>query len=217
MNQKSDIYYSSTRSNMSSFLPEAYSKVVEIGCGEGAFRPNVKEECEYWGVEPYTPSYEIASKGLDHTLHGNYDEVAGDLPNDYFDLVICNDVIEHMVDHDKFFTDIKSKMKNNSYMVGSLPNVRFFPNLLSLLFGKDWKYQNEGVLDRTHLRFFTEKSILRTFEEHGFKIEKFEGINGIAFKPTSLKKIVKILAIKLLGKDTVPLQFAFCIKYSKET
>ncbi|PWR00216.1 class I SAM-dependent methyltransferase [Leucothrix pacifica] len=214
MSNKSDIYYSGTRSNMAAFLPDSYSRVLEVGCGDGAFRSNLEEDCEYWGVEPFTPSYETASKVLDKVVHGTYEEVADSLPNDYFDLVICNDVIEHMVDHDKFFSDIKSKMKKDSYIVGSIPNVRFFPNLLSLIFDKDWEYQDEGVLDRTHLRFFTEKSIIQTFARHDFIINKFEGINSISFKPSSLKKIAKIITIKALGKDTLHLQFGFCVKYS---
>lgn len=84
------------------FLPVAYSRVLEIGCADGEFRQNLTGEHEYWGVEPVRSAANTASKRLDNVLVGTYAEVEGDIPNDYFDLVICNDVIEHMVDHDKF-------------------------------------------------------------------------------------------------------------------
>lgn len=208
-------YYNGTRSNVAEFLPEKYSRVLEIGCGSGGFRDNLTLNCEYWGIEPHRPAYEIASQKLDNVFNGTYDEFSEIIPNNYFDLVICNDVIEHMADHDNFLNEIKLKMAKGAYLVGSLPNVRYFPNLISLIFEKNWKYQDAGILDRTHLRFFTEKSILETFNHHSFIINDFSGINSISYKPTSLRKILKILAIKALGKDTQFLQFAFRLQKNK--
>ncbi|CAA6812962.1 MAG: Class I SAM-dependent methyltransferase [uncultured Thiotrichaceae bacterium] len=205
-------YYNGTRPDIYEFLPSEYTKVLEIGCGHGGFRPNLKANCEYWGVEPFSSAYNKASEVLNYTLHGTYDDVSSEIPNNYFDLIICNDVIEHMVDHDKFFDDIKSKMTNNGSIVGSIPNVRFLPNLLSLIFNKDWEYQDSGILDRTHLRFFTKKSLLRTITQHGYTIEKFNGINNLSYKPTSLRKMLKIISVNIIGKDTLSLQFAFRIK-----
>ena len=216
MSSKSELYYDGTRTNVAEFLPDDYSSVLEIGCGEGGFRSNLKANCEYWGVEPHTLAYETATNRLDKTLNGTFIEVIEEIPNDYFDLVICNDVIEHMIDHDEFFSKIKLKMKNNAYIIGSVPNVRYYPNLLSLVFDKEWEYQDEGILDRTHLRFFTKKSIIRTFHDHGYIIEDLTGINNIIVpKLKSLKKLIKILTIKLIGEDVLSLQFAFRVKLLK--
>jgi hypothetical protein len=54
--------------------------------------------------------------------------------------------------------------------MGSVPNVRYYRNLWSLVVQKDWKYEDWGILDRTHQRFFTQKSLNRTLCEHGFQI-----------------------------------------------
>jgi 2-polyprenyl-3-methyl-5-hydroxy-6-metoxy-1,4-benzoquinol methylase len=188
-------YYTQERKEMAVFLPETYSSVLEIGCGEGSFSANLKPRCEIWGIEPNNVAAETASHKMHRVLVGRYDEVVSQLPDDYFDLVICNDVIEHMEDHDAFFDSIRRKMKRDAYLVGSIPNVRYFSNLGNLLLKRDWKYADEGVVDRTHLRFFTEISFKRTLQQHGFSIEGFEGINRLGFDVFSMKNILQWVAV----------------------
>ena len=126
-------------------------------------------------------------------LNGLYEDVYAELPDNYFDLIICNEVIEHFRDHDVFFESIKNKMSKNSYIIGTIPNVRYAKNLYHLLFNKDWKYENEGILDRTHLRFFTEKSLRRTFNKHDFIIDEFYGINSLISESFSYKLKIRIV------------------------
>lgn len=216
---KSNNYYLGARPEVTDFLPEYYTKVLEIGCGEGNFSNNLTQTCEYWGIEPVKETAEIARNNLFKVLNGRYEDVQTELPNNYFDLIICNDVIEHMVDHDQFLEDIKQKLLPGACLVGSIPNVRFIGNLIELLFKRDWQYRDEGILDRTHLRFFTEKSLKRSFTKHKYKIDMFHGINSALPKLRSLKKIIKYLLFRLteiitLGgtRDIKYLQFAFRIK-----
>ena len=211
MNNTSE-YYQANRKEVATFLPDNYTKVLEIGCADGGFKNNLSSPCEYWGVEPVSEIATLAIEKLDKVLVGIYDDVLNDLPDNYFDLVICNDVIEHMVDHDAFYTSIKQKVVSGGSLVGSLPNVRFLPNLYELLRWKDWEYKDEGILDRTHLRFFTEKSIKRNFENHAFEIEKFSGINGRKYTWKNKSGIVMNLLKIVLGSDTEFLQFGFRVK-----
>lgn len=99
------------------------------------------------------------------------DRTAAALPDQHFDMVICNDVIEHMVDHDHFLEHIKTKMRPGACIVGSIPNVRHLTALFKLLVAKDWPYSASGILDRTHLRFFTENSTIT----HGVHREEGQG------------------------------------------
>ena len=197
---------------MMPFLPKHYSRILEIGCAEGNFRENLSKENEYWGVEPNVSIAAIASKKLDKVLIGTYQEIYNQIPNDYFDLVICNDVIEHMADHDEFFLSIKKKIKKDGYLVASIPNVRYLLNISDILVKKDWEYKDDGILDRTHLRFFTKKSLMRTIINNGFIIEKIEGINP--YKGASgLKRYLYYLAILLFGYDVRFMQFGTCLRY----
>lgn len=206
-------YYNGRRKEVARFLPNSYTKVLEIGCGEGGFRSNLGP-CEYWGIEPTTAA-QVARGRLFRVFESSYEEASAQLPNCYFDLVICNDVIEHMVDHDTFFRTIKQKLVHNAHIVGSVPNVRYIGNLYGLLFLKDWQYENEGVLDRTHLRFFTEKSLRRTFEKHGFVLESFAGINPAPAQMFPLRVLIKNVLVLLFGEDTRFFQFGFRVKYRR--
>ena len=190
-------------------------RVLEIGCGVGNFKENMDEGSEYWGVEPSLDIANIASEKLDKVLVGRFEDIYMLLPDDYFDCVVCNDVIEHMADEDWFLTTIKTKMKRKSIMVGSIPNVRYIDNLLHLIIRKDWRYLDSGILDRTHLRFFTEKSLKRCFDSNGYDVLSFYGINGFPKDKRNLKVLCISLSIivlsYLIGKDSRYLQFGFCI------
>jgi len=70
-------------------------------------------------------------------------------------------------------------MENNAFLLGSIPNVRYYTNFFHFIIKKDWRYVNEGILDRTHLRFFTEKSLIRTIKQCNFKIINFKKINKL--------------------------------------
>lgn len=212
MSEETSIYYSQGRAEVARFLPEKYEKVLEVGCGAGNFRSNLNDVCEYWGVEPVKEIADVAAQHLHKVLTGTFDDVAAQLPDDYFDLVICNDVIEHIADTTAFFAGVRKKMKKDARLVGSIPNVREFYNLTDLLFKKDWEYRDYGILDRTHMKFFTEKSLRRTFEENNFTVEEFYGINKIPMKPNTVKQIAAISLTYLLGRDSLYPQFGFRIR-----
>lgn len=209
---KPKVNYNGTRSEVVDFIPNQYSRVLEIGCGKGGFRANLVEDCEYWGIEPVEEIAKLAADKLDKVLIGVYDDVVDNIPDDYFDLIICNDVIEHMIDHKAFYESIKQKVKPQAYMVGSIPNVRFLANLDELLRRKDWKYVESGILDKTHLRFFTEKSIKEDFTNHNFKIEKFIGINEVKYTWKNKYEIFMNILKFILGDDTKFLQFGFRVR-----
>jgi 2-polyprenyl-3-methyl-5-hydroxy-6-metoxy-1,4-benzoquinol methylase len=210
-------YYQHKRAKLFFLLPSKYFKVLEIGCADGSFRHNLKPDCEYWGVEPMEKMAEVAAKKIDKVLIGTYQSVINKIPNDYFDLIICNDVIEHMSDHDAFLQSIMAKLVIDGCIIGSVPNVRYIMNLYELIIRKDWKYRDAGILDKSHLRFFSKKSLMRTFVEHGYKIEKIRGINPYKLKKDSFKSIVKYFLFQLtylfFGQDIKFLQFGFRIRF----
>lgn len=216
MNESED-YYQHTRPEVAAFLPSTLGKALEIGCGEGSFSIHLKGAEEYWGVEPVAEVAERAKEKVPtRVLTGIYDDAHPELPDDYFDLVICNDVIEHMTSHDDFFEKIQQKLKPGGCLVGSIPNIRYLPVLVGLLLRRDWKYEESGVMDRTHFRYFTSKSLQRSFREHGFEIQRFEGINNISEVKETPKMALRSLFLKIFDlltlktqNDTLYQQFAF--------
>jgi 2-polyprenyl-3-methyl-5-hydroxy-6-metoxy-1,4-benzoquinol methylase len=210
INEKSERVYAAAESNkrpeMAQFLPSGYSKVLEVGCNVGNFSSIVRSRpCEYWGVEPFEEAAKAAKTKMDKVLVGFYDEVADEIPDNYFDLVIANDLIEHLEQPWDFLKSIKAKMTKEASLVLSIPNVRYYWNLRELLFQKDWRYADAGTLDITHLRFFTEKSIVRLLNENGFELEMMKGINSLKVRRRHLPKYW--LAKFVFGADIEFLQF----------
>ncbi len=207
-------YFKGIRSELKPFIPQGVNKVLEIGCGEGGFIQNFEEIVEYWGVEPNKVACDIASQRLIKVLNGTFDEVESEIPRNYFDLIVCNDVIEHMPDHVMFLKKIKEYMKPEGKILISIPNVRYLTNIYELLVRKDWRYREAGILDTTHLRFFTEKSIQRDLSRTDFNIIKFSAINQPQDK--LYKSSIFFIVALLLGSDIKYPQFAILVQKVKK-
>lgn len=180
MRSKSKEYYQSCREEMIDFLPSDSKTFLEVGCGEGNFGLMIKDKIPgsvFWGMELEGEPASKAIKKIDKVLVGNCEGLVDSLPDNFFDCIIFNDSLEHLVDPFSFLKNIKNKFKGNGYVVASIPNFRFYKNLHNIFFERDFEYVEAGTLDRTHLRFFTRKSIFRLFEEQGYKVEALEGIN----------------------------------------
>jgi 2-polyprenyl-3-methyl-5-hydroxy-6-metoxy-1,4-benzoquinol methylase len=173
-------YFHNSRPEMRGLLPQlpSYGRTLEIGCAAGLFSSALHAQ-ERWGIEPRKEyAKEAEARGL-RVLNGLYEDQERYLPDSYFDLVIANDVIEHMQDHESFLRAIRHKIAPTGFLVLSVPNIRSLATLLRLILGKDWKYTDDGVLDRTHLRFFTEKSLHRSLSDSGYLVESLQGLRSI--------------------------------------
>ena len=189
-------YYSHPREEMLEFIPKKARKLLDIGCGAGFFGGRVKEhlsgEVEVWGIEPIKFAANEAAKNLDHVFCGTIEETLESIPDNNFDCIIFNDVLEHLTDPEIVLQKIAKKLAPEGVIVASIPNVRYILVLIDLILYRDWKYQDWGVLDKTHLRFFTEKSIARLFDSAGYKIVTKKGTNLL---PLDYKKHHVILSI----------------------
>jgi SAM-dependent methyltransferase len=208
-------YFGHDRQEMLPYVPMRRARALEVGCGYGRFIGSLPGVEESWGIEP-TGAAEIARERLTRVFQGTFDDVEDRLPKGYFDLIICNDVIEHMPDISSFFSRIIKYISPDGIIIGSIPNVRFYNNMFEYLFEKDWRYRDEGILDRTHLAFFTQKSLRRTLEEHHLKVLRLEGINtDVRFSRSLRTRMYLIAAYFLVGitfgyfSDIRHLQFAF--------
>lgn len=203
-------YYINKRSEMLNFFPENANTVLDVGCGEGTFAKQIKDiyHTETWGIEYIQAHGEQAKKVLDKVFIGECEKFIDDLPNDYFDVIYFNDVLEHLIDPYLVLDKMKSKLTKKGKIISSIPNIRYHSALKSLVLKKDWKYQESGVMDHTHLRFFTKKSIKRMYEHLGFKIITHEGIN----KTGSLKPYLYNLFLFFTASDIFYTQYATVVE-----
>jgi 2-polyprenyl-3-methyl-5-hydroxy-6-metoxy-1,4-benzoquinol methylase len=171
-------YFQNERSEIRPLVPAARRHILEIGCGEGRFAASLDGAQEIWGIEPDQAAANTAATRLTRVFPTDFNAARESLPTAFFDVVICNDVIEHMDDHDLFLQQIQPHLAPGGVIIGSVPNVRYYRNLFDLLVLGDWHYQNAGVLDRTHKRFFTLKSLRRSLRENGLTVQAVHGINA---------------------------------------
>ena len=170
-------YYAAARNDILPYVPSAARTVLEIGCGFGHFGLALKQRqsCEVWGIEMVPKAAAEAETRLDKVFCGDAMSCWEQLPDQYFEVLVMNDVLEHMVDPYVFLRKIKTKLKPNATLIASIPNIRYIRTLFDLVVARDFRYTNDGVMDRTHLRFFTRMSMQRMFQDEGYRIEKMDG------------------------------------------
>lgn len=203
---KPEGYYSNIRYEMLKYLPLDTNAVIDIGCGDGSFAQVIKERtnAEVWGIEYMKGEAHRAEKVLDKVYFGPCEDHLDKLPKHYFDVVYFNDVLEHLVDPYTVLEKIKTLLKPDGVVISSIPNIRYHNAIIKLLFSKDWEYEGSGVMDKTHLRFFTSKSILKMYDRLGYKVQVHEGIN----KSRSLKPYLYNIPLLFTQLDIRYLQYA---------
>lgn len=177
-------YFAQSRPEMLAYVPATTGRLLDIGCSEGRFGGLVKERlpnCEVWGVEPSAAATAAAGR-LDRVFNCGVEDLA-EVPDHHFDVVSMNDVLEHLAYSEPALEFVRRVLKPDGRLVLSLPNVRYIVHLKDLIARKDWRYQDSGILDRTHLRFFTQKSAMRLLDDHGFVIRQLDGINPVKVGP----------------------------------
>ncbi len=203
-------YYNRCRPEMMDFIPCSAKTILDIGCGEGLFGRQLKQKinAEVWGIEIDKTAGALAQTKIDKVYIGDIVQLIDDIPNNFFDCIVFNDVLEHLVDPFYILLRIKDKLTKDGVVVSSIPNVRYFYTLKDLLIKKQWKYEDEGILDKTHLRFFTLLSIVEMFNSLDYEIRTIKGINPI--------KSWKLVLLNILSfgylSDIKYLQFACVAK-----
>jgi len=152
-------------------------KILEIGCSSGALAREFKQiaqQSQYYGVE-IDPSYaELARKYCDKVYTINIDEA----PDYFWDLNsdvdgwIFGDTLEHLKDPWKVLSNIKNVISADGYIAACIPNAQHWSVQARLATG-NFLYEENGLMDKTHLRWFTKKTIFELFNACGFQIIEF--------------------------------------------
>jgi 2-polyprenyl-3-methyl-5-hydroxy-6-metoxy-1,4-benzoquinol methylase len=179
-------YYKNPRMEVLEAVPTEIKTQLDIGCASGAFGAAVKERSpvEVWGIEMNAEVAEHAKSRLDKVFVGDALAIFPDLPSGKFDLITCNDVLEHMPQPDQVLRNAVRLLAPGGRVLMSLPNIRYWDAFLRIARDADFPQEDSGIFDRTHLRFFTGKSIKRFLPENGYEIVSMKGIN-----PTPSRKL----------------------------
>jgi 2-polyprenyl-3-methyl-5-hydroxy-6-metoxy-1,4-benzoquinol methylase len=156
--QKADDYYASDRSCFLDWVGGNHARVLDVGCGAGAnaawFRRHGAREIV--GVELDPASADRSSAVFDQVICQPI-EAAVDTLEGSFDLIVCADVLEHLVDPWSVVRELGRFATAETCLAISMPNIRFLPAVVRIAFGRGFAYEERGIFDSTHLRFFTRR------------------------------------------------------------
>lgn len=202
-------YFTHLRPEIQALVPDNITTLLDVGCGAGVFSNAIKQRtgCEVWGIEPVAAEAEEARKVLNQVRTGFFEDVIETI-DQQFDIICFNDVLEHMPDP---YNALKLSLKlltPDGIIIASMPNILHYQAFFDILTKKDFKYEDAGIMDRTHLRWFTRKSMVRMFEECGYQVKEVHGLD-----PTPSRKmdLINILSLGYLSEMRYP-QFAIIAK-----
>ena len=171
-------YHMKPRTDVMSFLAEPPGTVLDIGCGGGATGKAIKEKfpgTRVAGIEMNPQAAEHARRWLDRIACARVEDVepSRDFPGERFDTVLLLDVLEHMYDPWNALVRIRGWLAPGARVVASVPNVRNLATLSQIAGGR-FDYDANGVLDITHVRFFTRATLLELFAQTGYDVGRID-------------------------------------------
>lgn len=176
-------------------------RVLEIGCATGQMLAYYKMNGAKFtaGVElvPEVAHLAKARPEVDDVLVGNIETLELPYAVESFDLVIVSHILEHVTNPWKVLDRLVPLLRPGGQLIGSLPNVRCLSVTVPLVFQGRWDYKQEGILDWTHYRFFTRKSIHSLLDGANLEVEKIEGI----IHPRGKLALINRLSFGLLSES----------------
>jgi glycosyltransferase involved in cell wall biosynthesis/SAM-dependent methyltransferase len=145
-------------------------RVVDFGCATGYFAELLNRKgCTVTGVEINPDAAEVAKQYCQEVKVADLDfaSVVEIFPSQEFDVAVFGDVLEHLRNPWKVLEETKHILKKDGFVVASIPNIAHGSIRLALLQGR-FDYSEVGILDNTHLRFFTRKTVEDLFESSGY-------------------------------------------------
>ena len=164
-------YFARVRDDIFSLVPKSPGlRVLDVGCGEGVLGRRLKNLGQrVHGVELSPAAAALAAEVLDDVIVGDAEKIGLNFAEEFFDTIILGDVLEHFYDPWGFMARMRRLLKPQGRIIASIPNLQYFPIVLNLLCGK-FEYRQHGVLDISHIRFFTAREVEKMFKGAGFRI-----------------------------------------------
>jgi len=153
-------------------------RVLELGCGSGAVTEKLSAQgCTVWAVDIDPGAAERASAHAERTSVADLDvdDLADIVGEELFDRIVMGDVIEHLRAPERLLRQLRPLLADGGRLIASVPNVAHADLRLLLMQGR-WPYQPLGLLDRTHVRFYTPDSLRELLEATGWEIARDERV-----------------------------------------
>ncbi len=206
-NDKPDSYYKNVRNDFIPLIPMDAKYILEVGCAAGMTGRELKKRSGVVvaGIELNTKAAEAAKDVLDDVVQGNIEDMNIPYNDNTFDCILFADVLEHLVDPLSVLIKVRRLLKVGGTVVASIPNVQFYGVIHNLIEG-NWTYEKEGILDETHLRFYTYKEIIKLFKKAGYSIQNVEEVLDPQYEKFSSTNSTSLNLGRTQIKDLTPEQ-----------
>ncbi len=167
-------YYNHERSEIASVIVGRDLSVLELGCGAGSLGASLKSSgiaARVEAVEAVESAATQAATRLDVVHHGDLDSFDMSILGEGYDCLIAADVLEHLKDPWSVLQAASQRVRPGGAVYVSVPNVQHFRVSFGLLRGR-WRYEDFGIMDRTHLRFFTRETACELFALAGVPLDR---------------------------------------------
>jgi 2-polyprenyl-3-methyl-5-hydroxy-6-metoxy-1,4-benzoquinol methylase len=202
-------YYANRRPEVVALVPPSTKKLLDVGCGYGALGADARRlgVREIYGIELFADAGRIAKATFDAVAVGDIESMQ--IPWSGFDCIVCADVLEHTRDPWAVLRKLKNSLAVNGVIVASIPNVAHISVVLKILMDR-FEYEDSGILDRTHLRFFTKHTIEQLFSSTGFTIQTIDYVRTDTLK----HKLMRAMSFGLLRPYSI-FQFLIVAKHAE--
>lgn len=211
MSKVREEYHNNVRSDVFDIVPKPAGRVLDLGGGIGATGAALKTTHDATHVVLVDLVADEASDGVDQAISGNLEDPSfiQNVLHQHgpFDTVLCLDVLEHLRDPWMVIRELHSGLSTNGVIIASIPNVNHHQLLFPLLFRGDFELKDTGLLDRTHIRWFTEQSAIEMMTGTGLKLETVSGVIG------RKNRLLSILTFGLSNRFTI-LQYRIRVRRS---
>jgi 2-polyprenyl-3-methyl-5-hydroxy-6-metoxy-1,4-benzoquinol methylase len=178
-------YYDTHDHDIVNLLPtNSKSAVLELGCGSGVTGRKalgIGKAGRYVGIEIDQASARIAETFLSEVLVGNIETLDLTSYREMFDALVASEVLEHLIDPWTALRKLRTCLKPGAVVIASSPNIAHWQIIRALLKGQ-FRYTEYGVMDSTHLRWFTPESYKDMFIDAGFAVETLRPVREMGWK-----------------------------------
>jgi len=185
--------YTGDRPDLLRFVERGRITALDVGCGGGGFAPLLRSRGvrQVVGIEPDAERAALASTVADRVLCSTIEQALDDgLDDSQFDLIVVSDVLEHLVDPWSVTERLATHLGAGGQMLLSVPNVGNLEVVKQLVRRGDWRYDDSGMFDRTHLRWFGRSTLRALLDRAGLAPQRWGARLSIGIGPLHTTRLV---------------------------